>query len=125
MVVDDVKHGGFALIVNDIVCNARLQQLFLVIVDHASRDGNQCIWILATYLMDGLAAFLVALVGDGAGVDNEDIGAFTAFGNFVAVGLESRCQSVSLKQVDTTAQCLECNFHSSIFGESLINMSFS
>lgn len=109
MVVDDVKNGGFAFVVDDIVGNARLEQLFLVIVDHASRDGNQCIGILAPYLMDGLAAFLVALVGDCAGVDNEDIGAFAAFGYFVAVGLESRCQSVSLKQVDAAAQCLECN----------------
>lgn len=120
MVVDDVKNGGFAFVVDDIVGNARLQQLFLVIVDHASRDGNQRIGILAPYLMDGLAAFLVALVGDGAGVNNEDICAFAAFGYFVAVGLESRCQSISLKQVDAAAQCLECNFHSSIFGESLI-----
>lgn len=119
MVVDDVKNGGFALIVDDIVGNARLEQFFLVIVDHASRDGNQCIGILAPYLMDGLAAFLVALVGDGAGVDNEDIGAFAAFGYFVAVGLESRCQSVSLKQVDATAQCLECNLRHYISSPSM------
>lgn len=119
MVVNDVENGGFAFVVDDIVGNARLEQLFLVIVDHASRDGNQCIGVLAPYLMDGLAAFLVALVGDGAGIDNEDIGAFAAFGNFVAVGLESRCQSVSLKQVDAAAQCLECNLRHYISSPSM------
>ena len=60
-------------------------------VDHAAGDGNQCLGVLPPYLMDGLTAFLVARVGDGTGVDDENVGAAVAIRNFIARRLETRC----------------------------------
>ena len=42
-------------------------------VDHAACDGNQGIGMAAPYLPDGLTAFLVTGVGDGAGVHDKDV----------------------------------------------------
>ena len=89
MLIDDVEQGGFTLVVDDIVSNARLQKLFLPMVDHTARDGNECLWMLAPNLMDGLAAFLVAGVGNGAGVHDKDIGVGITVGDVVARRLET------------------------------------
>ena len=76
-------------------------------VDHATSDGNQCLRMLATYLTDGLAAFLVAGVGDGAGVHDEDVGDTVALGNLIPRRLEPRCQSIGLIEVDTATESFE------------------
>ena len=52
------------------------------------------------YLVDGLTAFLVARVGDGAGVHDVGIRLAVAFGNVVARRLEARSQGVGFVQVD-------------------------
>ena len=103
MLVDDVEQGSLALVVDDEVSDARLQQFLFPVVDHATRDGNQCLGVLAAYLVDGLTAFLVAGVGDGAGVHDKDIGVGVAVGDVVARRLEARCQSIGLIQVDAAA----------------------
>ena len=72
-------------------------------VDHAASDGNECFGMLAPYLVDGLAAFLVARVGDGAGVHDEDIGSTIAICNLISRRLETRRQSVGFVQVEAAA----------------------
>lgn len=59
-------------------------------VDHAASDSNQSLGVLASNLVDGLAAFLVAGVGDGAGVHDEDIGTAIAIRNLIPRRLETR-----------------------------------
>lgn len=54
-------------------------------------------------LVDGLTAFLVARVGDGAGVHDVGIRLALAFGNVVARRLEARRQSVGFVQVEAAA----------------------
>ena len=103
VLIDDVEQSGFALVVDDIVCNAGLQQLFLPVVDHAACDGNQGLWMLAPNLVDGLSAFLVAGIGDGAGVHDKDIGLCIAIGNIIPRRLEARRQGIGLIQVDAAA----------------------
>ena len=76
-------------------------------VDHAARDGNECLGVLAPNLVDGLAAFLVAGVGDGAGVHDKGIGVGIAVGDVVARRLETRRQGVGLIQVDAAAEGFE------------------
>ena len=110
MLVDDVEQGRLSLVVDDKVGDAGLQQFLFSVVDHAAGDGNQCLGMLASDLVDGLATFLVAGVGDGAGVHDKDVGIGIAVGDVVARSLEARCQSVSLIQVDTTSQSLERYF---------------
>ena len=101
--VDDVEQGGLALVVDDIVCDAGLQQILFPVVDHAAGDGNKCLGVLAAYLVDGLTAFLVAGVGDGAGVHDKDIGLGITVGDVVARCLETRRQSIGLIEVDAAA----------------------
>lgn len=60
-------------------------------VDHAACDDNKCLGVLSSYLMDGLTAFLVARVGDSAGVHDKDIGVGVAVGDFISRRLEARC----------------------------------
>ena len=103
MLVDDIKQGGFAFIVNDKVYHARLQQFLLPMIHHAPRDGNQCFGMASPDLPDGLAAFLVAGIGDGAGVHDEDIRRAFAIGNLISRRLEPRSQSVSFIQIDAAA----------------------
>ena len=119
MFVDDVEQGSLAFIVNDIVGNAGLQQFFFPVIDHAARDGNQCLGMFAPNLVDGLAAFLVAGVGDGAGIHNKDISVGIAVSDFIARRLETRRQSVGLIQVDAASQCLERNSHHRTFNSKL------
>ena len=90
MLVDDIENGGLAFVVDDIIRYAGLQQFFLPVVDHAAGDDYQRLWVLAPDLVDGLTTFLVARVGDGAGVHDEDIGVGIAVGNVVARSLEAR-----------------------------------
>ena len=68
MLVDDVEQGSFALVVDDIVRQARLQKFLFPVVYHAARDGNECFGMLPPDLVDSLSAFLVARVGYSAGV---------------------------------------------------------
>ena len=72
-------------------------------VDHATCDGDNCFGVFAPDLVDGLAAFLVAGVGDGAGVYDIDVGGIVANGNLIASSLEARSQSVCFIQVDAAA----------------------
>ena len=60
-------------------------------VDHTACDSNECIRVFASDLVDSLAAFLVAGVGDGAGVHNEDIGIRICPDDFISRRLEARC----------------------------------
>ena len=69
-------------------------------VDHATRDGNERLGVLAPDLVNGLTAFLVTGIGDGAGVHDEDIGVGIAVGNVVARRLEARRQGVGFIQVE-------------------------
>lgn len=103
VLIDDVEEGGFALVVDDIVCNAGLQQLFFPVVDHTACDDDQCLGVLASYLMDGLSAFLVAGVGDSAGVHDKDIGITIAIGKIIPRLLEARCQGIGLIEIDAAA----------------------
>ena len=103
VLVDDVEKGCFALVVNDIIHDARLHKLVLSVIYHAACDGDECFRVLPPDLVDGLAAFLVARIGDGAGVHDEDIGIAIAVGNLVSRRLESRRQSISLIQIDAAA----------------------
>ena len=73
MFVDDVEQGGLALIVDDIIRYAGFEQLLFSVVDHAARDGNQGLRVFAPDLTDGLTTFLVAGVGDSAGVHDKDV----------------------------------------------------
>ena len=57
--------------------------------------------MLSANLMDGLPTFLVAGVGDGAGVDDEDIGTAIAIRNLIPRRLEPRSQGIGLIEVDT------------------------
>ena len=89
MLVDNVEQGGLALVVDDIVGDVRLQQLLFPVVDHAARDDDERLGVLASYLMDGLPTFLVADVGDSAGVHDKDIGVGIAVGDVVARRFET------------------------------------
>ena len=89
MLVDDVEHGRFVLVVDDIVRQTRLQKFLLPMVHHAARDGNQRFGMLPPDLVDGLSAFLVARVGDGAGVHDEDVNVVViVFRDFISRCLE-------------------------------------
>ena len=88
MLVDDVEQGRFALVVDDIVRQARLQKFLLPMVHHAARDGNQRFGMLPPDLVDGLSAFLVARVGDGAGVHDEDVRRAVGIRNLISRRLE-------------------------------------
>lgn len=88
MLVDDVEKCRFALVVDDIIRHPRLQKFLLPMVHHAARDGNQRFGMLPPDLVDGLSAFLVARVGDGAGVHHEDIRRAVAIGNLISRRLE-------------------------------------
>ena len=79
-------------------------------VDHAARDGNQGLGVFAPDLTDGLTTFLVAGVGDSAGVHDKDVGTAIAVGNLIASRLETRRQSIGLIQVDAASQSLERYF---------------
>ena len=103
MLVDDVEQSGFALIVNDIVGHARLQQFLLPVIHHAPRDGNERLRMFSPDLVDGLAAFLVAGVGDGAGVHDEDIGVTIAISDLISRRLEPRRQGIGFIQIDAAA----------------------
>ena len=70
--------------------------------------------MLPPYLMDGLPTFLVAGVGDGAGVDDEDVGAAIAIRNLVPRRLEPRSQGIGLIEVDATAEGFEGDFFHSM-----------
>ena len=69
-------------------------------IDHAARDGNQCLGMLAPNLVDGLTTFLVASIGDGAGVYDKDIGITIAVGDFISCRLETRRQGIGLIEID-------------------------
>ena len=84
-------------------------------VDHAACDGNQGLGMLPSYLMDGLAAFLVAGVGDRAGVHDKDIGIAIAISDFISRRLEPRRQSIGFIEVHSAAQGFEGNFFHSLF----------
>ena len=107
MFVDDVEQGRFALVVDDIVRQARLQKFLLSMVHHAARDGNQRFWMLPPDLVDGLSAFLVARVGDGAGVHDEDVRRAVAVGNLISRRLEPRSQGIGFIQVDAATEGFE------------------
>ena len=121
MIVDDVKQGGFALIVNDIVRNARLQQFLFPMVDHAARDDHQRLWMFPPNLVDGLTAFLVAGIGDGAGVHDENIRRAIAIGNLVSRRLEPRSQGIGFIQIDAATEGFEGDF----FHFSMVNHTCS
>ena len=107
MLVDDVEQGRFALVVDDIIRHARLQKFLLPVVHHAPCDGNQCFGMLPPDLVDGLAAFLVARVGDGAGVHDEDVRRVVALGNHISRRLEPRSQGIGFIQVDAATEGFE------------------
>ena len=79
-------------------------------VDHAARDGNQGFGVLPSYLMDGLPTFLVARIGNGAGVDDENICCIVTFSNLIARRLEPRSQSIGLIEVDAATEGFEGDF---------------
>ena len=79
-------------------------------VDHATRDDDECFGVFASNLVDGLPTFLVARVGDGAGIHDKDIGVGIAVGNLISGRLETRRQGISLVQVDAAAQGFEGDF---------------
>lgn len=72
-------------------------------VDHATRNGNESLGMFASNLVDGLAAFLVAGVGDGASVYNKDIGIAIAISDFISRCLEARSQGIGFIQIDAAA----------------------
>ena len=106
----NVEDGGFAFIVDDVVGDAALDQFFLAVVDHAAGDYQQGLGVFPSDLMDGLAAFLIALVGDGTGVHHEDVGFVVAAHHLIAACLEPRRQRIGLKEVHSATQGFESNF---------------
>ena len=111
VVVDDVEDGRLALVVDDVIGYAGMQQLFFVVVDHTACDGDDGIRVFASDLMDGLSAFLIALVGDSASVDHDGVSTAFRTDDFVTAFLETGCKSVRLIEVDAAAEGLECNLH--------------
>ena len=110
MFVDDVEQGRFVLVVDDIIHHARLQKFLFPVVHHAARDGNQRFGMTAPDLPNGLPAFLVARVGDGAGVHDEDVRRAVAIGNLISRRLEPRSQGIGFIQVDTATEGFEGDF---------------
>ena len=72
-------------------------------VHHAARDRNQGFGMAAPDLSNGLTAFLVARVGDGAGVNDVNVGVLAAQCDVVAIALELRGYRVGLVEVKAAA----------------------
>ena len=68
-------------------------------VDHAACDGNQGLGVLASNLSDGLTALLVARIGDGTGVHNENVSCAIVVSNLITFRLEPRRQSIGFIEV--------------------------
>ena len=115
MLFHDVENGGFAFVVDDIVGDAGLDEFLFTMVDHAACDDQQGFGVFPSDLMDGLSAFLVAGVGDRAGVHHEDVGLAT-LNNLIATCFETRGQGVGFIEVHTASKGFEGDgFHFNYF----------
>ena len=99
MAVDNAEKCVFAFIINGIVDDTRVEHLLFAVIHHAAHRRYDGARVLASYLVDCLPTFLVALVGDGAGVYDVNISVFVAFHHVVTCLFELRRKSVGFIEV--------------------------
>ncbi len=109
--VDYAEKSIFAFVVYSVINGARIEHLLLAMVDHAAHGRYDGSGVGAPDLVDSLTAFLVALIGDGTGVDYVNIRVFVAVHHLVTGLLELRRQGVCLIEVYSATQCLKGDFH--------------
>ena len=61
--------------------------------------------------MYSLSVFLVGSIGDGAGIDDDDVGLFTLFGTLVSFRDERGHEGATLREVQLTSECDDTYLH--------------
>ena len=85
----------------------------------AAGEDRHSAGVLALGPAEPLAALLVAEVGDGAAVDDEDVGLFALRHDGKTGGAEHLLQCAGLVQIDLAAKGIKTNSHGGVLSENL------
>jgi len=97
--INQLKNGSFLRILDKVSHSVELLQFFFLPVDHATGDDNHGFILLFRCLVDRLAGFGVALVGNGTGIDNINISIVSKTNDFVVVAVKLCRERIGFKLV--------------------------
>ena len=95
---------AFAVGAEDEVNAWHVEDLLGLELGVAAGDDDKGVGVLADKATDGLAAFLVGYFGDGAGVDDADVGALPFLYGLYAVGFEGLAEGGGFCKVEFAAE---------------------